>query len=51
VDFATFVLAWLTGPADPAYKQACDISNPGDDYIDVEDAKVLAENWLQLQEP
>jgi len=51
VDFATFALAWLTGPADPAYKQACDISNPGDDYIDVEDAKVLAENWLQLQEP
>jgi hypothetical protein len=47
VDFATFALAWLTGPADPAYKQACDISTPVNDRIDIEDLRVLAENWLQ----
>jgi predicted outer membrane repeat protein len=47
VDFAMLTLTWLTGPADPAYKQACDISRPGDDLVDIEDVKVLAENWLQ----
>jgi predicted outer membrane repeat protein len=45
-DFAIFALAWFTGPGDDQWNPACDISIPVDNFIDMLDLKVFAENWL-----
>lgn len=46
LDYAIFVLAWLTGEADPEYNPVCDISKPKDNIIDMLDLAVLVDNWL-----
>jgi hypothetical protein len=45
-DFAIFLMGWLTEPADGGWNPACDISEPIDDLVDTEDARVFGENWL-----
>jgi len=50
-DFAILSKAWQSEKGQGLYNPLCDISVPADDLVDIEDVKVLAENWLQLQEP
>ena len=45
-DFAIFAMAWLTEPPEPMWDRFCDIGIPPDDYIDLYDLDVLADNWL-----
>jgi len=46
-DFAIFLMGWLTEPSDGGWNPACDISEPADHRVDIVDARVLGENWLQ----
>lgn len=49
VDLADFVIlskAWQSEEGQGQYNPVCDISVPADDIVDIEDVKVLAENWL-----
>lgn len=45
-DLALLVSAWLTSYGQPGYNDDCDISDPGDDTINLLDFAVFAENWL-----
>lgn len=47
LDFAILASAWLTIPGDTEWNAACDISIPPDDLINVFDASVFMENWLE----
>jgi hypothetical protein len=44
-DLAMLVSAWLTEPWDAAWNSACDIGTPTDNFIDMLDFAVLANNW------
>ncbi len=46
-DFAILSKAWQSEKGQAQYNLLCDISVPADDIVDIEDAKVFAENWLQ----
>jgi len=50
-DFAIFALAWLTSDGQGGYNDDCDISDVNDDTIDIQDLKVLGENWLTIYAP
>ena len=45
-DFVAFASAWLTQPVDVQWNPACDISIPADNFINILDLCVFAENWL-----
>ncbi|MHC4574912.1 MAG: right-handed parallel beta-helix repeat-containing protein [Planctomycetota bacterium] len=45
-DFAIFSQAWKTHPGDANWNPACDISDPGDGFIDEHDLALFAEHWL-----
>ncbi|UCC23056.1 MAG: hypothetical protein JSW23_03050 [Planctomycetota bacterium] len=45
-DLGTLASAWLTSYGEAGYNEACDISEPGDDTINLLDFSVFAENWL-----
>jgi hypothetical protein len=47
LDFAILASAWLTISGDTEWNAACDISIPPDDLINVFDASVFMENWLE----
>jgi len=46
-DFAILSTVWLTDSVDLSFNALYDISEPADDLVDIEDAKVFVENWLQ----
>jgi hypothetical protein len=50
-DLAIFALTWLTSDGQAGYNDDCDISEVNDDNIDIEDLKVLGENWLRVYAP
>ena len=45
-DFAVFALAWLSEPLDGNWNAACDISEPSDDVINLDDLEMLLRKWL-----
>jgi len=45
-DFAIIANAWKTTPPDPNWDPNCDISNPNDLSIDINDLDVFVGNWL-----
>ncbi|UCC21655.1 MAG: C10 family peptidase [Planctomycetota bacterium] len=45
-DLGTLASAWLTSYGEAGYNEDCDISEPGDDMINLLDFSVFAENWL-----
>ena len=45
LDVAAPSQAWLSGPDDGNWSQACDIAKPGNDFIDLADFAVLASQW------
>ena len=47
-DFSVFARAWETHEGDAGWNRACDISNPPDDYIDLNDLLILCNNWLAV---
>jgi len=47
-DFSVFARAWETQEGDAGWNRACDISNPPDDYIDLNDLLILCNNWLAV---
>jgi hypothetical protein len=52
VDFADFRViadAWLSQSGQGQWNQACDISSPADDIINLKDVAVFASNWLRTQ--
>ena len=46
-DFAILSKAWQSEKGQAQYNPLCDISVPADDLVDMADATVFAENWLQ----
>ena len=46
-DVSILAQAWETEEGDTDWDEACDISDPPDDYIDWRDAAVLCDNWLE----
>ncbi len=47
MDFCIFASAWLSSYGDTAWNQACDVSAPADDIIDISDFIVFADDWLK----
>jgi len=45
-DFAILAEAWMTNLGDPLYNPDCDISNPADNAINIDDLDVFTQNWL-----
>ncbi len=45
-DYMLFSAAWLADDASDNWNPACDISDPADGIIDVNDLMVLTDNWL-----
>ncbi len=45
-EFALISTIWQKTSADIMWNPACDISNPQDDVIDIQDIEQLAEHWL-----
>jgi len=45
-DFSIFAIAWMTQEGDPYWDWVCDISEPGDNYIDWRDVAIICDNWL-----
>jgi len=45
-DFSIIASAWLAEAGDANWNQACDISDPNDNVIDIKDLDVLCGNWL-----
>lgn len=45
-DFAIFSGAWMTSPANEQWLDKCDLYS--DEYIDLLDLKIFAENWLPV---
>ena len=45
-DLSIFASAWLSGYGEINWHQACDISEPNDNVIDLLDFAVFSENWL-----
>ncbi len=46
-DFAIFAKAWKSQPCDANWNQACDISDPNDNVINMRDLAVVVECWLE----
>jgi len=44
-DLAILCSAWLSGPGSGVWDRACDISAPGDDFIDMKDFEEFARQW------
>ena len=44
-DLAILCSAWLSGPGGGAWDRACDIGDPGDDFIDMKDFDAFAGQW------
>jgi len=44
-DLAILCSAWLSGPGGGAWDRACDISDPGDDFIGMKDFDAFASQW------
>jgi len=47
-DFSIFASAWLTEADDIKWNPVCDISLPVDNFIDILDLAVLADNYLSI---
>jgi hypothetical protein len=47
-DLTILCSAWISGPGDRAWDRACDISNPGDDFIDMKDFDAFARAWMKI---
>ncbi|HOK65608.1 MAG TPA: hypothetical protein PK054_02120 [Anaerohalosphaeraceae bacterium] len=45
-DFVLFARCWQTQTGHPAYNSLCDLAQPKNEVIDVNDLLVWAENWL-----
>ncbi len=45
-DLLGFAAAWLSQPGDGNYNRLCDLNNPPDHSINLQDLEVLAEHWL-----
>jgi len=48
LDFSIFAGAWQTQESDAGWNRPCDISNPPDNYIDLNDLLILCNNWLAV---
>jgi hypothetical protein len=46
-DWAICAAAWLSNEGDPAWNPACNLKQPPDTAIDLNDLKVWVENWLR----
>ncbi len=44
-DLALLCSSWLSGPGSGVWDRACDISDPGDDFIDMKDFEEFARQW------
>jgi len=47
-DLAILCSAWLSEPGSGIWDRACDISNPGDDFIDMKDFEEFARQWRTI---
>ncbi|MHC4622959.1 MAG: right-handed parallel beta-helix repeat-containing protein, partial [Planctomycetota bacterium] len=47
-DLAILCSAWISGPGDSAWDRACDIGDPGNDFIDMEDFNAFARAWMKM---
>jgi len=50
INYAIFVLAWLTQKGEAQFNPLCDINIPPDESIDWMDLKVFVDNWLESVE-
>lgn len=46
-DFTAFSLSWMTTPEDEGWSGLCNLSDPKDEVIDLNDFKVFLEYWLK----
>jgi parallel beta-helix repeat protein len=47
-DLAILCSAWMSGPNDISWDPACDIGDPPDDFIDMNDIDAFARAWLTV---
>ncbi len=47
-DLAILCSAWLSGPGSDAWDRTCDISDPGDDFVDMKDFGAFASQWRAM---
>ncbi len=46
LDFARFGMAWMSTPGSGGWDRECDLSEPGDENINIDDLQILSTDWL-----